>query len=102
MTESAALPVLASTELDYQLRKDATRKRIKSGCSAIDNVLKGGLDSGRIACISGDKALGKTTVCPMMHESACNGTGLILSDCAAISCNAHSKFKYRRSRYNRH
>ena len=68
MTESAALPVLASTELDYQLRKCATRKRVKSGCSVIDDVLKGGLDSGRITCISGDRALGKTTVGPMICE----------------------------------
>jgi RecA/RadA recombinase len=62
MAEITAIPVLASAELDYQLRKNATRIRIKSGCSTIDDALKGGLDSGRITCISGDKALGKTTV----------------------------------------
>jgi predicted ATP-dependent serine protease len=62
MAGLAAMPIAASAELDVQLRRNAARKRTKSLCPVLDEVLKGGLDSGRITCISGDRGFGKTTV----------------------------------------
>jgi predicted ATP-dependent serine protease len=62
MAGAAVIPVLASADLDLQLRRKAARKRTKSSCSVLDDVLMGGVDSGRITCISGDRGLGKTTV----------------------------------------
>jgi predicted ATP-dependent serine protease len=62
MAGITAIPVLASAELDLQLRRKAAQKRTKSSCSVLDDVLVEGVDSGIITCISGDRGLGKTTV----------------------------------------
>jgi RecA/RadA recombinase len=62
MAAIAANPIQASIELEHALRQNAIRRRVKSSCAVLDDMLKGGLDSGRICCISGDKNTGKTTV----------------------------------------
>ncbi|RDI84779.1 Alpha-glucosidase [Venturia inaequalis] len=59
-----ALPILGSTLLNLANEKSQSRKRKRVGASfdPIDTALKGGLDYGRISCISGDKSQGKTTI----------------------------------------
>lgn len=62
MAAIAARSIQASSELEHLLRQNTTRQRVKSSCTVLDDMLKGGLDSGRICCMSGDKSTGKTTV----------------------------------------
>jgi len=63
MANDAAFPVvLASDELDEALRRRKEQRRTKASCFVLDDMLKGGIESGRITCISGDRASGKTTV----------------------------------------
>ncbi|KAF2403615.1 P-loop containing nucleoside triphosphate hydrolase protein [Trichodelitschia bisporula] len=54
----------ASPHLASQvLRSDsgsATRRRLGSGCAAVDAALDGGLEYGRVSCISGEGGVGKT------------------------------------------
>lgn len=61
---SPALPILGSTLLKLSNEKcqNQNRKRVGASFDPIDAALKGGLDYGRISCISGDKSQGKTTV----------------------------------------
>lgn len=61
---SPTLPNLGSTLLKLANEKSQTRKRKRVGASfdPIDTALKGGLDYGRISCISGEKSKGNTTV----------------------------------------
>lgn len=56
-------PMLASTV--YHVFNDRTRLakvRLKTTCSPIDDALRGGIDYGRVSCISGEKGTGKSTV----------------------------------------
>jgi hypothetical protein len=60
---AAAIPILAYAELDRLNRQPPLHsQRTGSYCSSIDEALHGGIESGRITCISGDKGTGKTTV----------------------------------------
>jgi hypothetical protein len=59
---TAAVPVLASAELGTLLERNRKRKRTETTCSSIDNCLHGGIESGYLTCISGDKETGKSTV----------------------------------------
>jgi RecA/RadA recombinase len=42
--------------------KSQKRKRLSTSCSVIDGALRGGIEHGRVTCISGEKGTGKTTV----------------------------------------
>jgi predicted ATP-dependent serine protease len=61
---SPAFPVLGSILLQLTNDRSLSRKRKRVGVSfdPMDSALKGGVDYGRISCISGDKSQGKTTV----------------------------------------
>jgi RecA/RadA recombinase len=82
MEDQAALPTLGSTELDYVLRNQASMSRVKTSCTAFDAILKDGVESGRITCISGDRGTGKTTVRPNSFR-CCLLTHL---DCLTVDC----------------
>lgn len=55
-------PSLASAELEIALERNAKRTRTGTSCTVIDEALRGGVDSGIVTCISGDRGLGKSTV----------------------------------------
>jgi predicted ATP-dependent serine protease len=59
-----AEPLLASTlyAILDEARTSNKRKRVGTACSPIDDALRGGIDNGRVTCISGEKGSGKTTV----------------------------------------
>jgi len=56
--------VLASTLFTIVNDQGRLRRRkcLATACSPIDDALRGGIDYGRITCISGEKGTGKTTV----------------------------------------
>jgi predicted ATP-dependent serine protease len=75
---AAAVPILASVDLEQRLNRQPSSHSQRTGtcCSAIDEALHGGIESGRITCISGDKGTGKTTV----------GTGFGLALIISTAC----------------
>jgi hypothetical protein len=67
---TAAGPVLASAELGYHELLERTKLRVPSSCTAIDDVLYGGVDSGTISCISGNRDPMKSQV-RHVYNAAC-------------------------------
>jgi hypothetical protein len=61
---SPVLPILGSTllQLINDKAQSGKRKQVGTSFDLIDSALRGGVDYGRISCISGDKGMGKTTV----------------------------------------
>jgi len=60
---SSPIPILASA-LFAKLKSNngSKQRRIGTGCSKIDEILKGGFSPGEITCLSGDVGTGKTVV----------------------------------------
>ncbi|KAF2101237.1 P-loop containing nucleoside triphosphate hydrolase protein [Rhizodiscina lignyota] len=65
-TAHPAQPMLASTLLDIanteRRTRDKNRRRIDTGCHLINEALGGGFDYGRVNVVSGDGAVGKSTL----------------------------------------
>lgn len=64
---TAAEPRLASTilgHLDWEFSRPAKRRRLRSGCTTLDEALSGGFayGDGSVICINGDTGAGKTLV----------------------------------------
>lgn len=59
---AAVLPILASNELAAHIKRQQQKKRYTTTCIAIDEAFNGGIESGAMTCISGDRVTGKSTV----------------------------------------
>jgi predicted ATP-dependent serine protease len=66
---AAAISVLASDEISIQLQRKQNRQTIGTRCNAIDEALRGGIESGQLTCISGDRETGKSTVLKLLFYS---------------------------------
>ena len=67
-------------------KKSADLSRLSLGCSGLDEVLGGGLESGIITKIYGEAGSGKTNVClQAAREASCLGLGVVYVDSEGVS-----------------
>ncbi|KAF2665051.1 P-loop containing nucleoside triphosphate hydrolase protein [Microthyrium microscopicum] len=60
--DGPAPPVLAINELPIALARTRSLTRTPTGCIPIDEILHGGVESGRIVCLSGATGVGKSAL----------------------------------------
>jgi predicted ATP-dependent serine protease len=68
-SNAAAIPSLASDELSIQLQRRQKKQTTGTRCNVIDEALPGGIESGQLTCISGDRETGKSIVLTILFCS---------------------------------